>query len=464
MNFETRPNSQPHDPGPTKPGWYPDPWRAAAWRWWDGHQWTARVSNPNTDRQPFLPAWLSLPVAIFAVPAIPIVAILAVLNPLAAALGLVPLAIVLPTLWWLDRVEPEPLSSRLHALLWGATATAAVAFIINSFVSDNLGDIYSLVLSAPLVEEAGKGLGVYWAVKRREVDSVMDGIVYAGWVALGFAVVEDFWYFVLASGEGQLWQAFILRALLTPFVHPLFTSWIGLAIGLAVARKRPVALSALWGYALAVASHAAWNGSVAYAQETENIVALLFAALCFVVLFIVGSVIVIQTRRSQQTRFTASIPMLAERYGVSPAEASIFVHWRSMLAARRRLTRRQRRGFDEVHSALARLSFLHERPGPIDPWGRTATGRAPQSGPAESSQPLNWRAGSGDNERTAAPHIAPLSYQPDQIGKGPVVPDRYNSHELRVGRTLPSWFPCPPGSRTSVFRSRWRKTCSCGGF
>jgi hypothetical protein len=28
-----------------EPGWYQDPWRLAAWRWWDGAAWTAHVTN-----------------------------------------------------------------------------------------------------------------------------------------------------------------------------------------------------------------------------------------------------------------------------------------------------------------------------------------------------------------------------------------------------------------------------------
>lgn len=27
------------------PGWYPDPWRHAAWRWWDGNAWTAYTEH-----------------------------------------------------------------------------------------------------------------------------------------------------------------------------------------------------------------------------------------------------------------------------------------------------------------------------------------------------------------------------------------------------------------------------------
>lgn len=30
-------------PAPTAPGWYPDPWRQAEWRYHDGHQWTGHT-------------------------------------------------------------------------------------------------------------------------------------------------------------------------------------------------------------------------------------------------------------------------------------------------------------------------------------------------------------------------------------------------------------------------------------
>ena len=59
------------------------------------------------------------------------------------------------------------------------------------------------------------------------MDGVSDGIVYAGWVALGFAVVEDFLYFTTVVEAGLWREVFIVRALLTPFAHPLFTAWIG---------------------------------------------------------------------------------------------------------------------------------------------------------------------------------------------------------------------------------------------
>ena len=34
------------DKDPAQPGWYPDPWRIAPYRWWDGSCWTGSVSQP----------------------------------------------------------------------------------------------------------------------------------------------------------------------------------------------------------------------------------------------------------------------------------------------------------------------------------------------------------------------------------------------------------------------------------
>jgi RsiW-degrading membrane proteinase PrsW (M82 family) len=347
------------------PGWYHDPWQVSRWRWWDGQAWTVHTADAQEHR-PRLTSWLSVPVLIGVILSAPTVLLLAVVTPVAVALGLVPLVIVLPTLWWLDRVEPEPRSSRVHAILWGACVAGLVSGIVNTVVALAAGEALATVVSAPLIEELTKGLGVYWALRRREIDSVMDGIVYAGWVALGFAIIEDFTYFSIAEADAMLIQVFVLRALITPFAHPLFTSWIGLAIGLGVTRRQSIAVNAIWGYGLAVVSHAAWNGSIVFAQETGNGLALGIAALCFVALFVTAGVTVVIIRSNQQRRFLAAVPILAGRYEMTPAEVAIFGHWRQMLATRRGLPRVQRSKFDAVHAALARLALLHERPGPID--------------------------------------------------------------------------------------------------
>lgn len=359
----TEPSVVPIEAGP---GWYGDPWSVAPWRWWDGNAWTAHV-HYGDDHKPRLPSWLSVPVLIGIVLTAPLVIFLAFSQLTPVLLGLVPLIFVLPAMAWLDRVEPEPRSSRLHALLWGGTIAGLVSGIVNSIVAAGLGEAVAAVVSAPLIEEAMKGLGIYWAVRRREIDGVMDGIVYAGWVAVGFAVIEDALYFADAAASDMLVPVFILRALFTPFAHPLFTAWTGLAIGLGIARNQSLLLSALWGYGLAVASHAAWNGSLVYAEQSGNGGAVAIAALCFFLLFVAAVTTVILLRRRQQQRFQRAVPMLAQRHGMSPAEVETFGHWQAMLAARRPLPRASRKRFDAVHASLARLALLHSRPGAVDP-------------------------------------------------------------------------------------------------
>lgn len=362
-----QPSPLPPQTGSTAPGWYADPWRMAAWRWWDGQVWTANIAN-NEARKPRLPAWLSVPVIICGFFAILIVLALAVQSPLSILLGLVPLLIVVPVLNWLDRVEPEPRAAKIHALLWGATVAVVISIIFNGVTAALAGETVAAVFSAPLVEEATKGLGVWYALRRKELDGVMDGVIYAGWTALGFAVVEDFLYFANGDEGGILLQVFILRALLTPFAHPLFTAWIGLAIGRAAAQGKPAFPAVLWGYALSVLSHMAWNGSLSFADGSDGgALVVLGAVLLFFLLFLAAAIALFIIRRKEQNRFIELVPWLAERYGMAPQEISIFGEWKSMLGARRKLPKPQRVYFDGVHAALARLAHLHDQPGDTDP-------------------------------------------------------------------------------------------------
>ena len=361
----------PQAPGASA-GWYPDPVEVGGWRWWDGWAWTQhRAVPPGGAKKPRLPRWLSRPVAVCLPVVVLGVVALAFYEPAAVVGGLVPLFIVLPMIAWLDRVEPEPRHSRIHALLWGASVAIVFSLIVNVSVLELWGENVSAVLGAPIIEEAMKGLGIVWAVRRCEVDGPIDGVVYAAWVALGFAVVEDMTYFADASISGIFVQVFVVRALLTPFAHPLFTMWTGLAIGRQVSAGRKIWPGALWGYGLAVAAHMAWNGSLVAAQPAEgsgdgNIMLLLLVVALFVVLFLAVLVKLRAMRRSEQRRFEQQLPFLVRHYGLTPDEQLMFVSWRQLIGARKSLPRKQRRAFDAVHSAIARLAAQHQRLSHID--------------------------------------------------------------------------------------------------
>ncbi len=347
-------------------GWYPDPWGLTPWRWWDGFAWTTHGGG-ELAKKPRLPNFLSVPVVLSFILIIPMVLVLTFLAPVAVLLGLVPLFIVMPVLLWIDRVEPEPRSSKVHAFLWGASVAGLLSIIVNSIVGLTLGETVAAVASAPIIEEITKGAGILWAVRRKEVDSVTDGVVYAGWVALGFAVIEDMTYFQAALADGILVQTFILRAFLTPFAHPLFTAWIGLAIGLAIARGKPLFPNALWGLPIAIATHASWNGSLALTQNTGQEWIVLVAIGLFFLLFVAAIVASVRIRRSEQKNFVEALPYLTHRYGV-PASSMAHLHdWKSVLAARKALPKHERKKFDKVHAILGRAAVLHQRPGETDP-------------------------------------------------------------------------------------------------
>ncbi len=302
-----------------------------------------------------------------AVLAVPLQALAMILAPAATLLAVVPLAVVLPTLAWLDRVEPEPRGARIHALLWGATVAVVISAIVNSLVAVGAGEDVAAVASAPLVEEFTKGLGVWWALRRRELDGVVDGLVYAGWVAAGFAAAENVQYFVMAAEDGSLVATFVLRGIATPFAHPLFTAWIGVAIGLAVARGRPRLAAAIPGYVAAVALHAAWNGSLVASSNADGAGLLLLAVAVFVAIFVTTVLMVVRLRQRERRRILAAIPALAVRYGIPVEQTAILADWSTRHQVRRQLARADRRRFDDLYATLARLVLLHERPGTVDP-------------------------------------------------------------------------------------------------
>jgi RsiW-degrading membrane proteinase PrsW (M82 family) len=176
----------------------------------------------------------------------------AITNPITIVLGIVPFLIVAPVLLWIDRVEPEPWSSRLHTFLWGAFVAGVISLVFSTVFALLTSETVAAVVSAPFIEELTTAGAILWMIRQREIDGIMDRLVYAGWAALGFAEIEDVSYLYFADKQDILFETFIGRALFTPLAHPLFTAWTGLAV-----RKGRSVLTAWWGLLFAMGSHAA---------------------------------------------------------------------------------------------------------------------------------------------------------------------------------------------------------------
>jgi RsiW-degrading membrane proteinase PrsW (M82 family) len=363
------PPAVPPPPKAQQAGWYVDPWHPNHWRWYDGRQWTAHVDT-SVDaapvEKPRLPSFLSVPVLLAAIPSLPLLGYAAITNPITIVLGIVPFLIVAPALVWMDRVEPEPWSSRLHTFLWGAFVAGVISLVFNTVFALLTSETAAAVVSAPFIEELTKAGAILWMIRRREIDGIMDGLVYAGWAALGFAVIEDVSYFYLADEQDILFETFIGRALFTPFAHPLFTAWTGLAIGLAVRKGRSV-LTAWWGLVFAMGSHAAWNGSLSLAEDEGAMLVAGVAVVAFVLLFVATIIGVTMLRRADQRRYVELLPQVGQRYNVAPDRLTWMTDPRSRRRARKALqTKEERRRFDDEASAIARLAALHDRVGAHD--------------------------------------------------------------------------------------------------
>jgi protease PrsW len=189
----------------------------------------------------------------------------------------VPLYILL--VLWIDRYESEPLWMLATAFLWGAVIAVLVAFIFNTGLSimaaaatndTRVGENFGAVISAPIVEESAKAciLVVLFLWKRDEFDGVVDGIVYAGMVGLGFAMTENVLYYgrAVQDGAGALTFIIVLRGMAAPFSHPLFTSMTGIGLGWARESTNGFVkiVAPVLGFMLAILMHATWNGSAVY--------------------------------------------------------------------------------------------------------------------------------------------------------------------------------------------------------
>ena len=184
----------------------------------------------------------------------------------AAALALLPLPVFIGVVLWLDRFEPEPRAMLAMAFLWGASVAVVVSGLVNGVMDAVIGERLTSVVTAPLVEEALKAVILFrfYAKRRDEFDGVVDGLIYAAMVGLGFAFAENVDYYGRAlqkDGMAGLAVTFTLRGMIAPFSHPLFTGLTGLGLGLArQSRRRWVILAApIAGFAGAVGLHAVWN-------------------------------------------------------------------------------------------------------------------------------------------------------------------------------------------------------------
>lgn len=190
-------------------------------------------------------------------------------------LSLIPLSAVLLAVHLIDRWEPEPKRLLVFAFTWGAAVSIAVTLLVQpvfalTFQFSDVADLQTFMatVQAPVVEEFAKSLGLLLILllARKHFDGPVDGIVFAFTIAGGFAFTENILYFGRAIAESaspgtDLAQVFLLRGVMSPFAHAIFTGTTGLIMGFAARRWHTGAsvLAFVVGLIPAMLLHNRWN-------------------------------------------------------------------------------------------------------------------------------------------------------------------------------------------------------------
>lgn len=295
---------------------------------------------------------------------------------IAVLLAAVPVGPLVAAYLWLDRYEPEPRSLLAMGLLWGGFVATAAALLIGGIGGLVVGitDEQSLSIVAPVTEEASKGffllLLLWW--RRAELDGVLDGIVYAGMVGIGFAFVENILYLGAAyngtdatgpGGVQAVTATFVVRCLFSPFAHPLFTAFTGIGVGLAVtSRSSLVRVAApVAGYICAVLAHAIWNTSTLGGFNS-------FVMVYLVVMvpgFLAVAAFAVYVSRSERRLLTAALQDAARRELFPAGDIPYMVDLRARRESRRFAQKyggkAGARAMASYQQAAIELGFLHHR-------------------------------------------------------------------------------------------------------
>ena len=255
-------------------------------------------------------------------------------NPVGTAIGFalstVAMTIVVLAYVWLDRWEPEPPRLLVLAFLWGTSVAVVISTVlqltleaaINPGQTETVSPI-SIVLGAPLTEEAAKGLFLLLMMtgwRRNELNSLTDCLIYAGLVGAGFAWLEDILYIGGGESVSESLLTAAMRLIMAPFAHSLFTTMFGIGVYFALQQRNAAAKAGciLLGYLGAVIMHGLWNGSSLLSVEAYFLTYVFWMVPIFVLVIVLG----VSSRRREQRVVAAKLPGMVAAGLVTPNEAT----------------------------------------------------------------------------------------------------------------------------------------------
>lgn len=167
------------------------------------------------------------------------------------SLSTLPIVILLAYIYWRDKFEREPIGQLAKAFVGGVLTVVCVLIVtipISAFEPESplLNGLFNAFFVAAIPEEGFKFLFLYLFIwKSKAFNEYFDGIVYAVFVSLGFACVENIMYLAeygtdIATG----------RAIFAVPAHFLFGVTMGYYFSLAKFRNQSLYLTFALGGAI----------------------------------------------------------------------------------------------------------------------------------------------------------------------------------------------------------------------
>ena len=219
-------------------------------------------------------------------------------KALLIAAAVLPAVVLLIYVYRHDRIEKEPRNLLLSLLLWGIVATflavltesvgaVALAYLLPGGDSNPAYPFWMFFVVVALSEEGFKYLILKWRTWRSpQFNCRFDGVVYAVFVSLGFALWENIGY-VMMYGVG----AALARAITAVPGHACFGVFMGAYYGLAKrsANRDETAASRLWNFlALLVPTviHGLYDYIAVNETESFSTTFVVFVLVVFVLAFV----------------------------------------------------------------------------------------------------------------------------------------------------------------------------------
>lgn len=159
-----------------------------------------------------------------------------------------------------DKYEKEPFRTMLGVTVWGGIWSIVIATLayeaIHYFGVGDLKNTLGALLVIGPVEEMAKLLALLsgYFIYRKQMNEPVDGMIYMACVALGFSLIENFFY-ALAPARGHL---LFLRLFICTPMHICFSAFMGLSLYIYFKNRRAIGLLFI-AIAMASISHGIYD-------------------------------------------------------------------------------------------------------------------------------------------------------------------------------------------------------------